>query len=402
MPEKKELSKLLFRWMMPYLLLVSVSAVMMAVHNTLDRFFVPAVTPIIFSVCVIAALYLGAPVWGAVSIGIGVMAGGIAQIIVQLPTYRKLGYRLLPSFNFRSQAFSRVMKKWAPILITSSLFAVNNQIAMLLASKLPDKSVSSLANAIVFFQLPFGIFSASITTVLYPKMSRQAALGNQNELLGSLGFGYRNIWALLLPSAVAMILLGEPIVAIAFQRGAFTVEDTVMTARVLAAYCVGMPFLGLFNITQRAFYAIGNVKTPFYCSLAIVLVDIVLSVVSVFFTDGGSENLAWANSIAFIIGAFYQYLAFRKITGFSLKSEFMPTFWRVCAATAAGALIMVASKLILGNSWWNKGSSWSALVILIAVSILAAAVILGLYGWMNVEAVSIILKRGAGKGDEKT
>lgn len=396
-PAKKELSISLFRWMMPYLLLVSVSAVMMAVHNTHDKFFIPALTPVIFSLCVIGALFFGHIRWGALAIGFGVLLGGIAQILVQYPSYRRLGYSLLPSFRFQDPAFRRVMKKWAPMLLTSSLFAINNQVAMLLASFLPDRSTSAIAYAIVFFQLPFGIFSASITTVLYPKMSRQAARGDRPGLVGSLGFGYRNLWALLVPSAMALILLGEPIVAIAFQRRAFTAADTILTAQVLAAYSVGMPFVGLFNITQRSLYALGEVRKPFYCALATVSVDILLSLIFIFAADGNSISLAWANSLAFMFGAILQYIVVRRVSGFTLKGNTITTFLKVLVATAAGILVILVFYRFIGRDWWMDGSSWSGLGWLILIAAAVSALILGLYSWMNVEAVSIILRRGGRK-----
>lgn len=398
-PVKKELSISLFRWMMPYLLLVSISAVMMAVHNTHDRFFVPAVTPIIFSICIIGALFFGHLRWGALAIGFGVLLGGIAQILVQYPSYHRLGYSLVPSFDFQDPAFRRVMRKWAPMLLTSSLFAINNQVAMLLASFLPDKSTSAIANAIVFYQLPFGIFSASITTVLYPKMSRQAAMDDRHGLMSSLGFGYRNLWALLVPSAMALILLGEPIIAIAFQRRAFTAVDTVLTAQVLAAYSVGMPFVGLFNITQRSLYALGEVRKPFYCALSMVAVDIFLSLIFIFVFGGNSASLAWANSLAFGFGAVLQYILVKRQTGFSISGTTIKTFVKVLFATFAGILVILASYRIVGRDWWLDGSSWSGLGLLILIAAAASAVILGLYAWMNVEAVSIILRRGGRKNE---
>ena len=217
-PAKKELSIVLFRWMIPYLFFVSVSAIMMAVLNTHFRFFIPAITPIVFSIAVIGSLITTHGKLGAVSIGIGVFIGGLLQIAVQYPLFHKLRYSLLPSFRFSSDAFQRLLRRWGPMLLTSSLFYINSWLAVRLATILPDGSTSALSNAIVFYQLPFGLFSASITTVLYPRMSRFAASGNFKGVVESLGFGYRNLWALLLPSAMLMILLGEPIVAVAFQK----------------------------------------------------------------------------------------------------------------------------------------------------------------------------------------
>ncbi len=396
-PAKKELSVVLFRWMMPYLFFVSVSALMMAVHNTHERFFVPAITPIVFSLSVIGFLFAGRYFYpehfGAFFIGAGVLAGGVAQILVQMPSFHRLGYKLRPRIDFHNPAFRRVMYRWAPMLVTSSLFALNNQIAMLLASFLPDKSTSALAYAVVFYQLPFGIFSASITTVLYPRMTRLAAENNRGELLESLLFGYRNLWALLLPSAMALILLGEPIVAIAFQRGAFSAEDTRLTARVLTAYAAGMPFVGIFNITQRAFYALGDVRRPFKVAMFTVLLDIGLSLIFVFVLDYGAASLAWSNSISFTVGASVQLAVLRRRERFpSFKNTLMSAL-KALLGTGAGAAVILVSLRISGSAWWQSGSSFRAFMLLLLIAVAAATTILLVYGWLQVEAVSIILKR---------
>ena len=386
-PAKTALSIPLFRQMMPYLLLVSLSAVMMAVHNTHGRFIIPALTPILFSIAVIASLLIGYPRWGPLSMGYGVLAGGIAQIAVQYPTYRRLGYRLRPVFRFRHPAFRTTMKNWGPMLLTSSLFAVNSQTAMLLASFLPDRSASALSCAVVFFQFPFGIFSASITTVLYPRMSRQAVAGDRPALIESLQFGYRNLWALLLPSALILILLGEPIIAAAFQRRAFTAADTALTAQVLTAYAVGMPFVGLFNITQRAFYALGEVRKPLYCALAAVFVDITVSLIFIFVSNLGSTAPAWANSWAFIFAALLQFLILRRAVGFSLGRTTRRSILGTSFAAFAGAAVILAALSLIDLQ--TRG-----LLITALIALLGCIVILALYLWMKVEVVSILLRRG--------
>jgi len=390
-PYKKELSVILLRWMMPYILFVSFSAIMMAVHNSHYRFFVPAITPIVFSICVILSLLFGQARWGAVSIGIGVLAGGLAQILVQYPSFRRMGYRLIPSFNFNSDSLKRVLLRWLPMLLTSSLFVVNNHIAMLLASTLPDGNTSSLAYAIVFFQLPFGIFSASIATVLYPKMSRCAAINDNSGLVECLSFGYRNLWAFLVPSAMILVLLGEPIVAIAFQRHAFTLKDSIATADVLAAYSVGMPFIGLFNITQRALYALGEIRRSFFCALLTVLIDIALSLIFIFRSDGNSVSLAWANSIAFTVGAILQYIFIRQVSKFRIRGGVLTAFGKILVGNSAGVLVILGFYQLLGRNWWLSGVSWAGFGLLALIAFVSFAVIVLLYACMKIEAVSLIL-----------
>lgn len=392
-PVKRELSALLFRWMIPYLLFISASAVMMAVHNTHNHFGIPAFTPVVFSICVILSLLFGYARWEAVAMGFGVLLGGLAQILVQYPGFRSLGYTLVPNFNFQTPGFRRIIRQWIPILLASSLFAVNNQVAMLLASILPDKSASSLAYAIVFYQLPFGLFSASIATVLYPAMSRQAAAKDFDGLVTSLGFGCRNLWALLVPSAVLLSILGEPIVAAAFQRGAFTRLDTVLTAQVLTAYCVGMPFVGLYNIAQRTFYAIGNTKKPIICALIVAGMDIILSLVFIYFLNGGSRSLAWANSLAFAFGAILQFLLLHKELSFSFSKRNIIDSGKVILAAAIGFVIAFASLKLDGGGWWIDGSSWRSFAFVMAAGLLSAGAVFLFYWWSKVETVSIFFRK---------
>jgi putative peptidoglycan lipid II flippase len=366
---------------------------MMAVLNSHNEFFVPAVTPVLFSLCVIASLALGARRWGGTAMAWGVLAGGAAQIIFQYPRYRRHGYLLEPLLRFDDPAFRRVMKRWIPVLVTSSLFTVNHQIAMLLASTLADKSTSALFYAIVFWQLPFGLFSVSITTVLFPKMSRQAARRDREGLAESVGFGYRNLAALLIPSAAILIVLGAPIVAVAFQRRAFTSGDTMLTARVLAAYAWGMPFVGLFNISQRALFALGELRRPFYAALITVVTDIGLSIVFLFGFDGNVVSLAWANSLAFVVGAAVQYLFLRSRTPLRLRGMTIRTGWKVLLVTALAVVIMKVVLYWTGDSWWRDGSDWRAFGILAAIGLSTLALIVALYAWLRVEAVSIIIKR---------
>ena len=390
-PYKKELSVVLLRWMMPYILLVSLSAIMMAVHNSHHRFLIPALTPIVFSICVILFLLLGQPRWGMVSIGIGVLAGGLAQIFVQYPSFRRMGYRLAPSFDFNNYSLKRVLLKWLPMLLTSSLFVINSHIAMLLASTLPDGNTSSLTYAIVFFQLPFGIFSASIATVLYPKMSRCVALNDNKGLVDCLSFGYRNLWALLVPSAMILVLLGEPIVAIAFQRRAFTLEDSVATANVLAAYSVGMPFIGLFNITQRGLYALGEIRRSFFCALLTVFIDIVLSLIFIFGSGGNSVSLAWANSIAFTAGSILQYILIRQVSKFRLTGGVWATFGKILAGNTVGALVILGFYQVFGRNWWLSGVSWTGFGLLALIAFVSSAIIVFSYALMKVETASLVL-----------
>ena len=392
-PSQVEMAVSIFRWMIPYLFFVSIGAIMMAVLNTHFRFLVPALAPIIFSFCVISSLLFFARSLGPLAIAFGVFLGGIAQVGVQYPAFHRLGYSLKPSFHLRGQGFSRLLRRWIPMLFTSSLFYLNSWLALRLATILPEGSTSALTNAIVFYQLPFGLFSASITTVLYPRMSRDVAQGNQEALVESLGFGARNLWALLFPSALALIVLGAPIVTIALARGEFTPADARLAAQVLMAYSVGMPFVGLFNIAQRALYALGAVRKAFFCALVAVVVDMGFSLAAVYLWNWPVQALAWANSFAFALGALLEYLIIRQMTGQGFSQKTLKSLGTSSLATGLGMGLILVLQHFLGNRWWIDGSSWKGFAILMALCGAGALLILILYRWTGVEVVSIILKR---------
>ncbi|MCF7929108.1 MAG: murein biosynthesis integral membrane protein MurJ, partial [Spirochaetales bacterium] len=232
-PERMQLSVDVFRWFIIYLFLISTSAVLMGVLHAHDIFFVPALTPILFSVSVIISIFMFHDELGVFSMVIGVLVGGVAQILFQFPRYKKKGYSLFPRFNFKDPAFRRIIRQWLPVVATASVFTINQQVAVRFATGLENGSASALSNALVFWQLPFGIFSASITTVLFPKMSREFTRNDYKNLRATVTYGLRFLFVLLIPSSIVLMFQGAGIISVTLQRGAFTAANTSMAADVL-------------------------------------------------------------------------------------------------------------------------------------------------------------------------
>ena len=216
-PYLNSLSVSLFRWFINYILLISISAVLMAVLNSNSYFLIPAVTPLLFSVSVIISIVFLYKELGIFSMAVGVLSGGLLQILFQFPLFHKLGYDVKPDFSFKNKYFKKIMKNWAPVAATASVFTINQQIAVRFASGLDTGSSSALSYALVFWQLPYGIFSASITTVFFPKMSRFRAEGDSSRLLTTMTSGFRNLMCLLIPSGVFLFFLGPEIISIHHQ-----------------------------------------------------------------------------------------------------------------------------------------------------------------------------------------
>ncbi len=390
-PEQIELAVRLFRWFINYLLLISVSAAMMGILNSHGRFFLPAFTPILFSVAVISFILGLEKEIGVLAIAIGVIVGGIAQIAVQYPLFKRLGYDFVPDFSFKTERFKRIMKQWLPVMVTSSIFIITEQVSFRFASGLAEGSASAVSNALVFWQLPFGIFSASITTVLFPQMSRQAALKDADGLRTSIQYGLKFLLVLLVPSGVVLSFFGKEIIAVAYQRGLFTKENTLMTAQVLTGYCTGLFFVGGFNFLQRFFYANHDFAIPFYASLVLGILDIVLSYVLIR-SPLAVTGISAANSISFTVGFFILLFYTWRSLGHIRGREILSTLLKVCVAMLPLIAFFILFKRIAGP-WWTEGSSLKNLGLLAAGGLASVAITLGMYAVLRIEILSMIFKR---------
>ncbi len=375
-PQQNFLAVSLFRYFINYLLFISISAVMIGVLNSTSHFFIPAVTPLLFSISVITSIIVLNKSIGIYSMAFGVLIGGLLQILFQYPLFHKLGFDFKPRITFRDAYFKTILKHWIPVLATSSVFTINQQVAFLFASGLAEGSTSSVTNALVFWQLPFGIFSASITTVLFPRMSRQAAAYDRNGLRESISTGIRLLFSLLLPSALFLGIHGKLIIASALQRGLFTADNTFMTAAVLAGYVFGLFSVGGYNFLLRFFYASRNFKVPFFVSVIVCTIDILLSL-TLKETPLGVAGLAYANSIAFSIGFLVLYILANRKLDFLHTKKLVKTMIRVIISVLPSLVLALLLRTMTGTAW--KGGStagnWGHLSILLFVWVLPTLVL---------------------------
>jgi len=368
--EKQAMAVDLFRWFIGFLFLISWSAVMMGVENTHQKFLIPAVSPILFSVAVIGSLLILAPSMGVYAQVPGVLIGGLLPILLQWFPLRKLGYSMMPLKNFWIPEMKETLKKWGPALTVSGISLLNQQISMTLATTLPEGSASALSNAIVFWQLPAGVLSASVVTVFFPRMSRQVARKDWSGASATMVQGLELQALLLFPAGLLMALFAEPIIGIAYQRGLFTYENTVLAARVLSWLSWGLFLSGIFNFLQRFFYAQGDFKTPFRVSLVWAAADVTVSV-TLMLTPLGVQGLAIGSVAGFGVGALVLlFLAWKKLPWGRLGA--LVWFW----VRIGIALIPVvwAFEWTLGwtGKWWTEGLSWTTLGLLALEGTMAA------------------------------
>ena len=395
-PWQIELSSELFKWLFNYLLFISISAVIMGALNASEHFLFPAITPIVFSVCVISSILFLNRTMGVYSMAVGVIAGGVAQILFQIPVFRKHGFDLKPDFSFNNKQFKLIIRQWLPVLATSSILTITQTVAFRFASGLSEGSTTAITNAIVYWQFPYGLFSASISTVLFPRMSRQIGIEDHQGLQETIQYGIRYLAVLLIPSAIFLSMYGHEIISVTIQRGEFTAENTGMTAGVLIFYSLGLFSTGAYNFLQRYFYSSGNYKIPFIVTLSVAVIDIILSI-WLKETFLGVRGLALANTAAFTGGLIVLIVLVKQRVGNLSSKKILLTFAKVLISMVPFVFFLYILKKYTGT-WWMDGSSVRNLLLLVSGFAGSCIIILLMYKILKIEMLNdIFRKRGSSK-----
>jgi putative peptidoglycan lipid II flippase len=268
-PGKFELTVLLNRLMFPYIFFISLVALCMGILNTLRHFFTPAISTVFLNISMIlAALFLrGFFEIPIVALAVGVLFGGCLQLLMQLPVLRNKGFSLKPRFDFSSPEVRRIALLMLPSVFGVGVYYLNITVSAILASLLPQGSVSYLYYAQRLFEFPQGIFTVSVAQAVLPSMSRQVAEGNIAGMKETLSFGVRLTLFITIPAMVGLMLCSTPIFSLLFMGGAFDFATVVNSATGLLYYSAGLSFVALTRVLAPVFYALKDTKTPVYTAL---------------------------------------------------------------------------------------------------------------------------------------
>jgi putative peptidoglycan lipid II flippase len=302
-PAKAALTVTLTRIMFPFILLVSLAALVMGMLNAKDVFGMPAMASSFFNIGSIAGgVVLGYwldPQFGAlalVGLAIGTLIGGALQLGVQLPHLRRLGYRFRPDFNWRDPGVAAVLALMGPSVIAASTTQLNVLVNSIFASHLGDGPIFWLSIAFRLMQLPLGLFGVALGTVTLPLLSRLAVAGDRGAFRGELARGMRLAFLMTIPCTVGLIMLAEPIVSLLYQHGRFDAHQTAEAAGALRYYAIGLAGYAALKVLVSAFYALDHRRTPMYVSFMAVALNLGLNW---FFT----RHLGWGHrGLAFSTG----------------------------------------------------------------------------------------------------
>lgn len=278
-PGKFELAVLLNRLMFPYIFFISLVALCMGILNTLRHFFTPAISTVFLNISMILAAFclrgfFEAPI---TALAVGVLIGGLIQLIMQLPVLWRKGFRIRPNFDFASPDIRRISLLMLPSIFGVGVYYLNIVVSAILASQLPQGSVSYLYYAQRLFEFPQGIFTVSVAQAVLPSMSRQAATGDMAGMKESLSFGMRLTLFITIPSMAGLMVCSTPIFSLIFMGGAFDYSKVVNSAQALMYYSLGLSFVAMTRVLAPAFYALKDTKTPVITAFIAFVLNLCLS-----------------------------------------------------------------------------------------------------------------------------
>lgn len=280
-PGKLGLTVSLTRIMFPYIFFISLAALAMAILNSFKKFFVPALTPVLFNLSIItlALIFAGNMEQPAYIFALGVVLGGIFQLAFQIPFLWKQGMRFTPGISFSHPAVRRVGKLMVPGIFGVSIHQINFLISRIMATSLEEGSVSSLYYASRMHELTLGLFSIALATALLPTFSEQAAGKDIPGLKRTFEFSMKLIILITMPAMVGLLVLNKPIIQVVFQYGQFDIQSTVMTSLCLFYFAFSLPFISGVKVLAPAFYSFKDTKTPVIVAFIAMLIYISLALI---------------------------------------------------------------------------------------------------------------------------
>jgi putative peptidoglycan lipid II flippase len=352
--EKYQLTTDLLRVTFPYILLISLSSLVGAILNTWNRFSVPAFTPTLLNVAMIGFALFLTPYFDPpiMALAWGVLAGGLAQLLYQLPALKKIGMLVLPRLNVRDAGVWRVLKQMLPAILGVSVSQVSLIINTIFASFLVAGSVSWMYYADRLMELPSGVLGVALGTILLPTLARTYANRDRHEYSRILDWGLRLCFLLVLPCTLGLALLAEPLTVALFQYGKFGAHDAAMTQQALIAYSVGLLAIILIKVLAPGFYAQQNIRTPVKIALFTLVATQVFNLILI----GPLQHagLALAISLGACLNAGLLYWKLRS------QQLFQPQpGWTTFLLKLALAVGLMAAVLMAGLHWmpaWEEGN----------------------------------------------
>jgi putative peptidoglycan lipid II flippase len=351
--ELMDLTVTLSQVLFPILILLGISGVVVGVLNSYDRFGAFAISPLFWNLTIIVVTVLLAPSFHGqnriYAYAIGILVGTLVQLLIPAWDLRNTPFKFKWSFEWRNPDVRRVLLLMLPVTLSLGLINFNMLINSIFGSLVSDQSPAAIDKAFRLYQLPQGIFSVAIATVLFPTLARFASRGEMENLRATMANGMRQILFVLVPAAAAILVLSVPMIRLVYQRGEFTAEQTTLVATALFWFAFSLPTNGIYLLQTRTFFSL---QRP-WMATGLATLDLVVSALGAFFLykPFGTGGIVAGTGIGTTAAVVAQAIVLRhEFDGLELKRLF-----------ATGVKITIAAVLLAGVSYGVWGVLDSAL-----------------------------------------
>lgn len=365
--DRLALASYLLGLMFPFLFLVGLASFWVAILNTKKHFAAPALGPVMLNIGIISCAFLLSHFFkgdrAIAAMGIGVLAGGVLQLLLQVFTLTKLNVRIRPTWNPTHPVNREIMLLMAPTLLGLGVYQINMMVSRQLASFLAKGSVTYLYISDRLMELPLGVIAVAFATVNLPTLSRQADAQDWPEFRTTIISGIRNVLFFCVPAALGLLALRRPVIALLFERNKFTYEQVLLCAHIFIPATLGLIFIAILRNLTPSFYAYRDTKTPVKIAFVSLLVNAALSGLFAFLLGMQAQGLTLANACSAIVAVVLSFMLLNKRLNFK-ASEFS-FIWELFPKLLAAGGVM-AGLLILGESmvdWKTLNTLWRAALL---------------------------------------
>lgn len=327
--------------MFPILILLGVTGVVVGILNSYDRFGAFAISPLFWNLTIIAVVIALVPLFPEekqiYAYAIGVVAGTVVQLVIPTWDLRNTPFRFTFKVNFRDPNVRRVLILMVPVTLSLGLVNFNLLLNSLFGTLVSDQAPAAIDKAFRIYQLPQGIFSVAIATVLFPTLARFATRGDYDNLRKTLAKGMRQIAFVLLPATAAILVLAEPMVRVVFERGEFDAASTEVVTTALFWFAFSLPTNGMFLLLSRTFFGLQQPWIP----TAIAGANLAVTAIASFFLykPFGVAGIVAATAIATTTSVIAQVVLLRPRIGGIEAPAFIFSTVRILIGSAVLALV---------------------------------------------------------------
>jgi putative peptidoglycan lipid II flippase len=384
-PEKIALTTLIARVNMPFLLLIAVAAAFMGMLNAVRRFFIPATSPAMYNVVFILCTIAFVPIFRRLGIepvmalSVGMLLGGVAQVVTQWPALRQEGYRHQWILDFRDPGLREMLILMGPATMGVAAAQINLFVSTALATG-QDGAAAALQYAFRLIYVPIGIVGVSVATAAIPDLAGHAASGALREMRATVSWGLRLMLMLSVPAVVGMMVLSTPIIELLFQFGHFDANSTMLVSNALFFYAPGILGYSAVKLASPGFYSLQDARTPATISAISILVNLILNL-WLNSTSLRFLGLALGTAIAANVNAgLLLYLLSRRLGGLD-GGRVTRAFLKILVASAVMGVAAFYTEAwlhqLLPDPWWLPRviRVGSAIGVALATLALAAALL---------------------------